>query len=500
MKINKSNISSLLIKLSLLIAVVASTAYLLMLGWHSTLLLDDYGFVSDIEEYGIIGYLPKLNTWGQCRYSAFLVLGCILTIWGHASNLVGYTIMMLLLGYAAMYYALRNITRVSANGLLLTISILVTNISIMAYLELSTFYWVCCAIYTLSTYAAIALFTAIFFSRGSAWARWLVAIVCSLYLCGGAENFTPILIASLAIILLCQMIRNRDWRLWKTEQSCMALVCLLILCAGFIIGISAQGTHSRAGQTSGFMSQFALIPYLSKLAMASGVFLLRLLSRCQYYVLLFPLGMILSAHVRNEGTMCSSNNVILKIVISFSIVAGLILLSLAASVYGVGWYAPLRAYSFVSFLMAALFIYWGIVIGCRIGDCRLVQISVIVSAIVIAGMSVCYYRIERPLVANVHAQIANCNNQIIAHRNSGNNQPIVVPEVKYPNIPNAYALLRKSVKMVLGKRDSKIVEQSTYFPYERYCLTKDPHDWRNTGVQGWAHADFDIIGWAEPEE
>ena len=493
--INYPNIESLFMKVALLCAILSSTFYLLMLGWYNNLLLDDYGFVSDMETYGVMGYLPKLKMWGQCRYSAFLVLGWILQIWGHASNLIGYTIMMLVFGYASLYYALQNITRVPDKGILCAISILITNISIMAYLEISTFYWVCCAIYTLSTYAAIVLFTAIFFSKGASWARWLTAIICSLYLCGGAENFTPILIAAFGIIILYQMVYHRDWHLLRDEQMRMVLICLLILCMGFVIGVTASGTQLRSGYMKGFMSQFALLPYCSQLLKASIVFFTRLLSRSLYYILLLPIGGIIGFYMRKMDSVCRFS-IWSAVVLPLLSVVGTILLSIAASVYGMGWYSPLRSYSFVSFLMAGLFLYWGMILGRR-SNIHKMSMMAIISALIIAAISITFAKKEQPMVADIHTQIERRHAQIIAHKNSGSTQPIIIEEVKYPHIPNTYAILRKSLNSITGNPDKEIAEPASYFPYERYCLTKDPNDWRNEGLKNWLNVEFDIIGWSE---
>ena len=180
MKTKLQSILSIFAKIAFVLAIICSTAYLLMLGYNNNLLLDDYGFVAEVDRGGAYGLMKSAYFGLQSRFSAFYILGWILKIWGHASNLIGYTILLLVLGYGTLYYALRNITQLTNKWLLFGSAILITNVSIMAYFEMSTFYWVCCAVYTLSTYAAIALFTAIFFSNGKLWARWLIVVFCSL--------------------------------------------------------------------------------------------------------------------------------------------------------------------------------------------------------------------------------------------------------------------------------------------------------------------------------
>lgn len=495
MNTNCQKILSICLKVAFVAAVVCSTAYLLMLGWFNNFLLDDYSFITFTDQGGAYGLMHDAYWNWQSRFSAFYVLGWILQIWGHASNLVGYTILLLVSGYATIYYALDSMTRISSKWLLLGSAILITNVSVMAYLELSTFYWVCCALYTLSTYAAIALYTAIFFSKGKLWLRWILVVVSSLYLCGGAENFTPLIIASLGIMLLYQMIHSRSWIFWRKHEQQMMLVSIVILALGFLIVISGPGSHSRAvsENSAGFMEQFTLIPFIKKSISASAIFAMRLASRGLYYVLLFPLGMLIGHH------MTESQGVIWKkVLLSFIAMYAIVELSIVASVYGMGWFASLRAYSFVSFMVAAWVIYWGVLVGRKYRNQLAFWLSVL-SFLQINSMSVCFIRTEYPLVKDYHAQIARTNSFIEEQVRLCRTEPLYIAPVTHAEMPNTYALLRSLMNKCMGKSSAHIAPPATYFPYEQYGLTIDPTHWKNRDIQWRFGADFEIIGWQEVE-
>ena len=491
---NLSNkIVSITAKIAFVAAVISSTAYLLMLGWYNNLLLDDYGMVADVDVGGAYGLMKGAYFGWQSRFSAFYVLGCIFKIFGHVSNLIGYTILLLVLGYGTLYYALKNITRLTNKWLLFGSAILITNVSIMAYFEMSTFYWVCCAVYTLSTYAAIALFTAIFFNNGTLWTRWLIVVLCSLYISGGAENFTPVVIATLGLVLLYQMISNRTWRFGTNPQQQMIVASLMILCVGFLAVLLGPGTHNREASMSGFAGNFAIIPYFVKLASALAVFTMRLLSRSLYYILLLPIGFIIGKNMK-YSTQYSNWKLIL---LSLGVVLGVIVLSVAASVYGMGWYSPLRSYSFVSFVLAAWFIYLGSVFGSRF-SLLTIDILVSLSSCLIVAYSLYYYRQEKPLVKNYHEQIVRRHEVIIDAIENNRKEVVVIKKIEYLHVPNTYALLRKVVNVVSNKTDAKISAPNEYFPYERYVLSCNPNDFRNKGVQRYYQATFDIIGCENP--
>lgn len=498
MNTNASQIVTVLAKVALICAAFCSTAYLLMLGWYNNLLLDDYGFVAEVDRGGAWGLMSNAYFDWQSRFSAFYVLGWILELWGHASNLIGYTVLLLVLGYAALYYALRYITAIQPKWLLCAVAMLITNVSVMAYFEISTFYWLCCALYTLSTYAAIVLFTAIFFSQGRLWARWLVVILCSLYLCGGAENFTPIIIAAFALALLYQMPANHTWRFWLTQQQRMMLVSLIILCVGFVLVITGPGTSSRAtgGEMNGYMSHFAIIPYLSNLLKASAIFSMRLFSRILYFILLLPIGWLIGSLFPAAKTRDSIG---LPLLLSLACVLGILLISIAAPVFGMGWYSPLRSYSFVAFVVSALFIYWGTLMGQLFTKMHTARIALILSCVLISGFSIYSFRSEKSMVADYCAQIHNCHALIAEQMQLNRTEPLQIPRVTHPEIPNSYAIMRMSINHMKGNKLPSIADPATYFPYEQFCLTTDSNDWRNQGIKHYHNAQFDILGWEKIE-
>lgn len=491
---DKNKIIDVSAKIAMVLAVVCSTAYLLMLGWYNNLLLDDYGFVADVDQNGAWGLMRNAYLYWQSRFSAFYVLGWIMKIWGHASNLIGYTILLLVIGYATIYYALRRITNIQEKWFILGLAMLINNVSIMAYLEMSTFFWVCCALYTLSTYAAILLFTVIFYSKGKDWLRWIAVMICSLYICGGAENFTPIIIAALGCILLYKMISQHTWRFWQTKEQKMMLVSLAILSLGFIAVVLGPGTSNRVGtiNSGGFMAHFAFIPYCIKLAKASAIFGMRLLSRGLYYVLLIPVGIWMGQQMK--GTV---DRIRKHVLIAIAVALCSILLSIAAPVFGMGWYAPLRAYCLVSFIVVAMVIYCAALVGLKLSSEHKSKILSIVASVMIAAMSICFMHVEQPIVANYHAQIAARNNTIQEQAELGRTERLHIDRVTHPAIPNSYALMRMGISQLWGKKNVSIAEPSTYFPYVQYSLSVHPDNWKNMDIKRYHDAQFDIIGWDE---
>ena len=197
--------------------------------------------------------------------------------------------------------------------------------------------------------------------------------------------------------------------------------------------------------------------------------------------------------------MSESNAVIWRrVLITFVIAVSLIELSIAASVFGVGWYASLRSYSFVSFLLASLITYWGALVGRKYRSYGLKWITVL-AAVFITAISIRFVKTEYPVVKDYHAQIAQRNAEIQEHVVSGSAEPLELSPIPYPSMPNTYAIMRYAVNSCFGKTKPHIAEPSTYFPYEKYGLTKNPMNWKNQVLAEYFKADFDIIGWEEED-
>ena len=221
---------------------------------------------------------------------------------------------------------------------------------------------------------------------------------------------------------------------------------------------------------------------------------LRLLSRGLYYVLLIPVGVWIGHQMRG---ILRVDGICIRMVSAIAVAMGRILLSIAAPVFGMGWYAPPRAYCFVSFVLVALVIYCAALVGMKVASERKVQACNIVAFVVIAAMSITFMRVEQPMAADYHAQVAACNAQIQKQAELNRTAPLYVETVTHPTIPNSYALMRKGISRLMGKKIMSIAEPSTYFPYEQYSLSVDSGNWKNMDMMRYHKAQFNIIGWNE---
>ncbi len=497
----KNKLSVFIPRIAFIFAVLCSTAYLLMLGYYSTLLLDDYGYTHLALTEGVGALVRTTYLGAQCRFAGFFVTGILMNIFGHDTNMIGYTLFMLLAGYGSLYALLVNIFRQSKKIVLWGFAMLLINVAIMACLEISTFFWLCCSIYFLEMYATLLLVTILFYSQRPLWYRYIIMVLMSAYIGGAAENYTPIVILCMGLIFIVQIARSKELRFYKNPDLLLLFVSIVIMTAGFVAMLLGPGTRHRMAMTqcddASFMLHFSLWGFLKTSLMATVIFGKRIVARIGYYFLVFPIAIWLGNLLRSQGglnRLFSWKKVVSAVLALFLAVA----LPVAVTVFGMGWYTSFRAYCFVSFAIMAVFVYAGVVIGTMCDSKHGIWGSTICS-LLIAGLCVAFCTVEQPIAKDYHRQIVTCQNAIKEHIVRGDSTMLIVPEVHQVPLPNSYSVMYGMIRKAMGKEVDWLAK-GTYFPYENFTLTIYPSNWRNRGIQHYYGADFDIKGWVENNE
>jgi len=482
----------------LTILAALSSAYILMLGYYNCLTMDDYGYIFQFETMGPWEALKLAYNGWQGRFSTFLMNDVVYWIFGRADNLIGATITMLLIGYV--------VTKSLLSGILHKVSIdmpqyiqwifivLVVNLGIMSYLVPSTFYWFCALNYTFCSWMAILLTYALFFSTRQNWIRWLEVVFASWYISGCSENFPPLVIMTLGIIWLIRIITGVKQQEGKQvfRQNSMLFVSLAILCVGFVILLLAPGNANRRADFNSDMDaqqQMTLLSWGITTIKASVIFGIRLLSRSLYYVAIIPISLALGMLFGREENRVSMKNTVWVIV---GVVA-LLVIDIAACVYGTGWYAPLRSFSFVAILIAMVVAYLSFLWGEKINkDIHKVFVWVcsLISTICLIGTLVCFISHDQKLAEMYHHDIYSRNHIIQVEAQKGRKEPLVVSQYSYPWSLSTYAIMRNGISKMLGKQSQLEESEPLFFPS---LLEEDSKDWTNRGVHEYYHTEFDII-------
>lgn len=488
----------LYLKILVVLAATATTAYLLMLGWFNTLSLDDYGFAVDLTHYSLLQWTKHMYMNWQGRFSTFLINGCLFKLFGHSCTLFPWTTIHLMFGYGVLYLYFRNVLHIEDVANRIAMTVLVTNITIMSVFEISTFYWLCCAGYFLVIYATLLLFYVIYVAKWKEWLKAIVAVLCALYISGSAENYTPLVLMVLGLLWLRDAIRDTKWSSFNAAFSrhWLTFIVCAILGIGFIAMVAAPGNKVRmqnGEEIVGFMYDFNAVLFVKKTIIANVIFALRLISRGLYWLGLLPIFIYVGKMLRENGVTITSNKVGKRILVATILLIGFIFIAVTACVYGIGYYPPLRSMSFISFVMMAYLCYIGCLLGYRIAEKKsgvlmLLTIFSFVGWSVFAGYD---FVKEYPEVKRYHDFICSRNALVLHEAENGRTELLYIDEYEAPQWKNTYSYLRTAINKCVGSK--KMVEE-IYFPYMISNIDKtNPDDFKNKGLQEYYNADFKIL-------
>lgn len=483
------------------LVAILSTTYILITGWYNVPSLDDYGFIVSVENYGLWHLIKTMYLTWQCRFSTFFVNGLIWIIFGRAGNLIGVTIIMLCAGWLSVALLLKGMATHYKWQVPIPmrwqLAILTTNVGIMAFIEPSTFYWLCALNYTIAIWATIFLVYFIFYSTAPQWVTWIGAIVSSLYISGSAENYAPLVILVLGIILLIRFVQHKNWKWWKNDTNHILFVSLIVLFVGFLVMLFGPGNKVRLasdGGSSEIIGNMQLSSLIVRTIKASVILGFRFVSRSLYYIALLPLFIWWGSHIKHTTNYKAFSWR------EFSVLSvGLILfivISVAVCVFGVSWhwYAPPRAYCFMSFVIVAIVAYIGIRIGMTLNKDKYSALLSLSSSVLLI-VFFCYCLItDVPVLKDYNHYVVSRNQQI--EKLAGLSTPLEKPTSficePYCHHWNSttYATMRNFVYKCLGKTRRFYEPQVLLMVSE---LSENPSDFKNRGLQEYYHADFNIV-------
>ena len=354
-----------IIALFLILSAVSTTVYLLMLGWYNVLTLDDYSCVANVDHAGVFGFVSEMYLFWQGRWSAFTVDALYYKIWGHASNLISFTLVQLFIGYVTVYCLAKKIIPEGTKVILSCSSIIFVNLALMALQEISTFYWLCCPHYILCVWAFMWLCNMLFLTNQYRWWHVLVIVIMSLYLSGLAETISPLVIMVLGIKWLYNIFKYKRYNFVKQPHDRYLTISLIVLCLGFLVMLFAPGNEHRADamNNQGFMHNFVLSTFCYKWCKATAILFLRFVSKSLYYIAAAVVAAWIGYVYRTNSKLTAYA---LNVKQMAYLIGGLLLffaISVAPCVFAMGWYAPPRSFSYMSFVFAFCAVWIGFSLG-----------------------------------------------------------------------------------------------------------------------------------------
>jgi len=490
-------------ELLLWISAIVTLSYICMLGFYNTLSLDDYGYVYRLETQGFFESIRTVYNGWQCRFSTFFMNNIIFLIFGRASNLVGVTLIMLALGYVTFGLLFDGIIKkysiALSNSVMFASTILLVNLGVMSYLESNTFFWLCTLNYTFSSYMAILLVYSVFYSRLTIAARWILAVFCSIYIGGTAENFTPMILLVFVIVLLCRICKNNNICFFSDNMCRMLFISSLVMLAGFVIVIIGPGNKNKfelLGADTNLTKNLFDINFLSNTIHLYIRMLKMQLSKSLFFISLVIVFFVAGL---NSKTFQSSNFKIKEVVIAFITILLFIFVEVAICVYGTGGvYADLRAFSFISFVIIIPLCCLSFEFAMSLTDKNkktINYISLTGLLCIITSYSVFFIN-DKPLAKQYYREITERNNLIEKEVKKGRIEPLVVEPITENWENDTYSRFRNMANWIIGSDNRYYKGHELYKPS---LLDKNPNDWKNNDLKNYYNASFNIIGWCDSQ-
>ncbi|MDR2621810.1 MAG: hypothetical protein LBC48_04420 [Dysgonamonadaceae bacterium] len=480
---------------SLITANIVVLIYLLFLGYHNNLLLDDYGFVTSIKERGYAFIKDMYYDW-QGRFG-FLTISCtIYKIVTPLSNLLPVTLLQLLIGYACFYLLIQFIFNQLNKLFILLISITAVHLAILGLMEFCTFYWICTAAYIMLIPITALLVYAVFNTKLNIYIAIPLILFTSFLVGGGLETYTPVVIFCLGLVLLYRLIQNGWKSIFNQRLDRQLIAVLILLSIFFLLQLIAPGNKVRMSVDS--QVQATGLTLILKTGSALFKFLFAVGSKLIYFIAAFPLFYWIGYRLQQKKVVISCKYAQKKyFIISCFLLLLFLYIGLLPQIYiYAGYLIPsLRPYSYISFVMVAFFGYWGVLSGYKQHHKKLLFTTVLLSCICIAGVSAGRMSRDFHSAAAYYKEIENRKEQIVKLKKEGFEGTAYLEPVRIEN--EQLSLYSKSWNFVRKKLNHKQYEEGlvqSAFPYEKFSLSaEDPGDWRNQFLKKYFDVQFDIL-------
>jgi hypothetical protein len=481
--------------LSLLTANIFALFYLLFLGYHNNLLLDDYGLIISVKERGYAFIKDMYYNW-QGRFG-FLAISCTLyKIVIPLNNLLPITLLQLLIGYGCFYLLIQYIFKQLNKGFILLITVTAVHLAILGLLEFCTFYWLCTSPYIVLIPLTALLIYATFNTKLNLYIAVPLILISSFIVGGGLETYTPVVILCFGLVLLYRLIKNGWKSIFKQRVNRQLIATLFLLGIFFLFQIIAPGNKVRMSADS--PSQATGLFLILSTGSALLKFLFAIGSKLLYFIAAFPLFYWIGYRLRQKNIVLSCKYANKKyFIISCFLLLVFLYIGLLPQIYVyAGFLIPsLRPYSYTSFVMIAFFGYWGVLFGYKQHHKKVVVITVLASCIYITGVSVWRMSEDFHSARAYHKEIENRHLQLLKLKEEGYKgiayiEPIRIENEQLSLYSRSWNFVRKKLNR---KQDEEGLVQSA-FPYEKFSLSaENPQDWRNQFLKKYFDVPFDIL-------
>lgn len=456
-----------------IVCALISTAYLLMLGYYNTILLDDYGFMVQLREMSPWNFASTMYMTWEGRFLPFVSSGIVMHLLDGKNNLLWYSLFLLVIGYLCIYALLKTLQPKTKNYVLGGASVIVANMIIMSYFERSTFYWICCFGYTLGLWLTILAFAVILNDKIKR--LWSVPLlfVMAVYLGQLSEIYAPVLLSFGGIFFLMQLVKGGWNNLFNTKTKRKLFFSLVIIFLAFLSVLLAPGNQNRMNADGSL--PFSLTGYIGMLFFC----LMKILLRMHYLLVLFPVFLWIGSKtaIGSRWPLQPSWKLFRWSILIFAL---FIFLASFPCFVAAGFFPPDRSLTFVSLFLVVFTGFWGLLLGSRFKTATVKKVM-IVAALFMSAYSALWIVEDGPKAKVYHEAIVEQHANLLQLQKDGNKKTIEVEPIPMHYLFDPLTVFGHDFHFC------------SYFPYEKYYLTDSPDHFTNRGLRRYLRLDFDVV-------
>ena len=358
---NKLHQNKLIIGLLITVNVLFA-GYFLILAYYSRFHYDDLHFLWKLKEMSIGGYVSDMYVSRSGRFVAYALNGVVF----RTILLVGehrfLPILFGAIGFFSLWIVAKSLLKDISSKLVFLSVLFAYNLSILTNIDFAVFNWLCAMSYYWLAPLLVLLLHLIIKQKLTV-AEWFFFILISVFLGGGQEAFTPIVMISIFSYALL-MLRNENFSLKKSiikppfQKSIISLIILLVC---LIVVVVAPGNYARLAADE-FSSPKNVMEFIIGMAKAVGMFSYYQFFYIPYYVILALIFCYIGFLSKKLGQLISMSYWKLVMFSSFVFLIYL-MLSVLPSVYLWNGFGIQRNYTHVVFMLVVFISFQAFIFG-----------------------------------------------------------------------------------------------------------------------------------------
>jgi len=371
-------------------------AYVLTIGYHNRLTLDDYSFLGTMRDHGFFSPFTFWYSQYQGRFAPQFFINTALVIYKVLGNMFFYTALISTLFIGAIYQILRFYLPLS-RGLLFNYSIFLFSALVLTTFELTTFYWLNVSAMYFGGVLFALLGTVFILKDNKPIYGYIIVAFCFLYVGSSSEHAGIIGCSILGLSLLYTFYKSgyNFKKFFAQTQNRKLLVASVFCFVAFVVMVVAPGNKIR-------MSSFQQVTDPQELIRISYKSSIEILYHIFYrlpYILALVAPIALLGTLGKDKIQIGRFNLIFIAVLCTVGLCLLIFLSNIPAAYAMGTAGPLRSFVFINFfLVVSLFVIFFYAGYRYLSDSRIIG-SISILSVILLGSFVFYsFKSELPLV------------------------------------------------------------------------------------------------------